>query len=61
MEIFYVTLKVMQIFFRTLQKLIMPYTNVDISREKGPKSFFRKSLGVTKMGKKNISDFFVVI
>jgi hypothetical protein len=37
----------------------MPYTNVDISREKGPKSFFRKSLGVTKfyekMGKKNIS------
>jgi hypothetical protein len=26
----------------------MPYTNVDIFREKGPKSFSKKSLGTTE-------------
>jgi hypothetical protein len=40
----------------------MPYTNVDIFREKGAKIFFKKRLGATefyeKMGKKNHSRLF---
>jgi hypothetical protein len=39
---------------------IMPYTKVDIFREKGTKSFSKKSLGATefyeKMGKKTVKN-----
>jgi hypothetical protein len=39
-----VTLKVVQIFdpVREPHKIIMPYTNVDIFREKGAQSFSKK-------------------
>jgi hypothetical protein len=42
--VYRVTLKVVQIFdpVREPHKIIMPYTNVDIFREKGAQSFSKK-------------------